>query len=126
MADLISSSKSYQNLLAHLKSQIRTAQVRAAVALMAAGAKSNQTAESKALDIDVILAARVQWRETADGLTWVADRRSCVHVIVNAVRRGRAPRADRTRIQTFSHAGTRIRRSRTSKSERSMRASRRR
>jgi len=33
MADLISASKSYQDLLAHLKSQIRTAQVRAAVAV---------------------------------------------------------------------------------------------
>lgn len=33
MADLISSSKSYQDLLARLKSQIRTAQVRAAVAV---------------------------------------------------------------------------------------------
>jgi predicted nuclease of restriction endonuclease-like (RecB) superfamily len=33
MADLISNSKSYQDLLAHLKSQIRTAQVRAAVAV---------------------------------------------------------------------------------------------
>src|SRR6266849_8823077 len=33
MADLISSSKGYQDLLARLKSQIRTAQVRAAVAV---------------------------------------------------------------------------------------------
>ena len=33
MADIISSSKSYQDLLARLKSQIRTAQVRAAVAV---------------------------------------------------------------------------------------------
>ncbi len=33
MADLISSSKSYQDLLARLKSQIRTAKVRAAVAV---------------------------------------------------------------------------------------------
>ncbi|MCU1260943.1 MAG: hypothetical protein JWO80_3828 [Bryobacterales bacterium] len=33
MADLISNSKSYQDLLARLKSQIRTAQVRAAVAV---------------------------------------------------------------------------------------------
>jgi predicted nuclease of restriction endonuclease-like (RecB) superfamily len=33
MADLISNSKSYQDLLAHLKSQIRTAQVRAALAV---------------------------------------------------------------------------------------------
>jgi predicted nuclease of restriction endonuclease-like (RecB) superfamily len=33
MADLISNSKSYQDLLAHLKNQIRTAQVRAAVAV---------------------------------------------------------------------------------------------
>jgi predicted nuclease of restriction endonuclease-like (RecB) superfamily len=33
MADLISNSKSYQDLLARLKSQIRTAQVRAAMAV---------------------------------------------------------------------------------------------
>lgn len=33
MADLISDSKSYQDLLTRLKSQIRTAQVRAAVAV---------------------------------------------------------------------------------------------
>jgi hypothetical protein len=33
LADLISSSKSYQDLLAPLKNQIRTAQVRAAVAV---------------------------------------------------------------------------------------------
>jgi predicted nuclease of restriction endonuclease-like (RecB) superfamily len=33
MADLISSSKSYQDLLARLKSQIRMAQVRAALAV---------------------------------------------------------------------------------------------
>ena len=33
MVDLISNSKSYQDLLARLKSQIRTAQVRAAVAV---------------------------------------------------------------------------------------------
>src|SRR5271165_1944358 len=33
MADLISSSKSYQDLLARLKSQIQTAQVRAAVSV---------------------------------------------------------------------------------------------
>jgi predicted nuclease of restriction endonuclease-like (RecB) superfamily len=33
MADLISRSKNYQDLLARLKSQIRTAQVRAAVAV---------------------------------------------------------------------------------------------
>jgi predicted nuclease of restriction endonuclease-like (RecB) superfamily len=33
MADLISNSKSYQDLLARLKSQIQTAQVRAAVAV---------------------------------------------------------------------------------------------
>src|ERR1700736_1408929 len=33
MADLISTSKSYQDLLARLKSQIQTAQVRAAVAV---------------------------------------------------------------------------------------------
>lgn len=33
MADFISTSKSYQNLLARLKSQIRTAQVRAATAV---------------------------------------------------------------------------------------------
>ncbi len=33
MADLVSDSKSYQDLLARLKSQIRTAQVRAAVAV---------------------------------------------------------------------------------------------
>jgi predicted nuclease of restriction endonuclease-like (RecB) superfamily len=33
VADLISTSKSYQDLLARLKSQIQTAQVRAAVAV---------------------------------------------------------------------------------------------
>ena len=33
MANLVSNSKSYQDLLARLKSQIRTAQVRAAVAV---------------------------------------------------------------------------------------------
>jgi hypothetical protein len=33
MADLVANSKSYQDLLARLKSQIRTAQVRAAVAV---------------------------------------------------------------------------------------------
>jgi len=33
MADLISTSNSYRDLLARLKSQIRTAQVRAAVAV---------------------------------------------------------------------------------------------
>ena len=33
MADLISTSKSYQELLTHLKSQIRRAQVRASVAV---------------------------------------------------------------------------------------------
>jgi hypothetical protein len=33
MPDLVSNSKSYQDLLARLKSQIRTAQVRAAVAV---------------------------------------------------------------------------------------------
>ena len=33
MADLISNSKSYQELLTQLKSRIRTAQVRAAVAV---------------------------------------------------------------------------------------------
>ncbi len=33
MADIVSNSKSYQDLLARLKTQIRTAQVRAAVAV---------------------------------------------------------------------------------------------